>query len=95
VIDHLNNPADAVENGLGGYNFYTTATLRTPQLSINKSAAGMMLSWNAISGASYYKIWTKANPYSSEAWSYVGSTSSRTFNCTGADPMGFYRITAH
>ncbi|MDD4308993.1 MAG: hypothetical protein PHO32_01300 [Candidatus Cloacimonetes bacterium] len=95
VIGHLKYPADAVDNNLGGYNFYTTPTLRTPLLAINKSPTGVVLSWNTIAGASYYKIWTKSTPNGSEAWNHVASTSSRTYTYSGADQKRFYRVTAH
>ncbi len=67
--------------------------LAAPQVSVSLSGNLVLLQWNAVSGASGYKIYKSASPDGS--FVLLGTTSSLQYSEAAESGMAFYRVTAH
>ncbi|MCD8382977.1 MAG: fibronectin type III domain-containing protein [Clostridiales bacterium] len=67
-------------------------TLATPTLTgITNTTSGVKITWNAVSGATSYRVYRKASGDSS--WTRVGSTTSTSYTSTGVTSGKTYTFT--
>ena len=65
-------------------------TLDKPQLSINHSSSGILLSWNPVSGAEQYII--QASNRADDGFETIATTESPSYLCSPVSSMRFFRV---
>ena len=68
-------------------------SINPPVVTIQRYGNNLLLSWNAISGASSYKVEYKTTPYNG-TWSTLQSTTSTHLNLTPTNNKCYYRVKA-
>jgi hypothetical protein len=73
-------------------NATTSVVIARPIVAIQNTMSGTQLSWNAVQHALNYQIWACSEPYGT--YTYVGSTSSLSWQITPSAAKMFYKIIA-
>ena len=79
---------------IDAYASYTTASLEAPELNIFIMNDNVRLEWNAIDGASSYKVYGTTDPYNTDAWTSLGSVSTPSFNLNQSQERMFFKVIA-
>lgn len=66
--------------------------LQIPQIYVEKTAAGVIITWEAVENATLYKIYRALEPYAE--YEFLGSTSSVYFEDPQTLDKAFYRVKA-
>jgi len=66
--------------------------LQIPQIYVEKTAAGVIITWEAVENATLYKIYRALEPYAE--YEFWGSTSSVYFEDPQTLDKAFYRVKA-
>ncbi len=76
-------------------NFISTTFLDPPSVNITNTSNTVTLTWTAIPGASFYRIYSSSNPNAS-SWDLAGTTVDHfiNFNISTNETKKFYRVKA-
>ncbi len=81
------------EGGPYGLNYsYTTALEASTNVTITKSGSNVTVSWNAVIGASSYKIEGSNEPYT--GFTDVGTSATTSWSAPASAARKFYRVVA-
>jgi hypothetical protein len=83
-------PGDA---GPYTFNYYYTLMPAPANLTITQSGSNILLAWNAVTGATTYKIYHSDNPYT--GFTQLGTTSNTSLMIVSPPAKRFYRVTAN
>lgn len=78
---------------IGAYVTNGTSTIAAPVATIANVGGNPVISWNAVSGANSYQVWSASDPYSAQ-WTLLATTTGTTYTYTGSDSKKFFRVIA-
>jgi cytochrome c oxidase assembly protein Cox11 len=61
-----------------------------PVVSVQISSDAAYLSWEAVPGATYYKVYKAVDPYGQ--YTQIGQTADTTFNITPLESRAFFKV---
>ena len=86
---------DSTRADMGAYYFDQTSTLTPPQnVTINIISTDVQLTWDAVAGATSYKVYSSDNPYSDFTEDISGTFDDVSWMTAISESKKFYYVTA-
>lgn len=72
----------------------SAAALEAPVAVIYLDGGSVALSWDAVTGASSYKVYAADGPYAADPWTLITTTNLLTYTYTGTENYKFFKVVA-